>query len=136
MTDRQPDGIQEVEGSTPFGSTLCFAACNTFEVPDVIGFEDHLGSSRALAKDFARDRCPYRPAPIDSFPYPNPPDAKPRTLTIADSRDLIMLRVAAGRIAGVTDRLLRYYGPDRQARLHGADAAEELIRPRAARSIR
>jgi hypothetical protein len=78
----------------------------TFEVPDVVGFADYLCSRRAFAQDLARDRRPYRPAPISFFPYPNPPKTEPRILTVADVRDVVMLRVAAGPIAARTERLL------------------------------
>jgi hypothetical protein len=80
---------------------------DTFEVPDVIGLKDYLYGARALARDLARDRRFYRPAPISFFPYPNPPKTEPRILTVADVRDLVMLRVATGPIARRTERLCR-----------------------------
>lgn len=80
---------------------------DTFEVPDVIGYEDYLRSARDVATVVGDDdRRGQPPRPIESFPYPNPPKPDPRWLNIADIHDLVALRTAAGEIIKTTDRLL------------------------------
>ena len=78
----------------------------TFEVPDVVGYEDYVHSARAFADDLASELPRHEPEPIATFPYPNPPKTTPRPLTLAGIRDLVLLRAAAGRVVICTDAIL------------------------------
>lgn len=79
-----------------------------FEIPDVIGFRDIAHCAAAFACE-CQTRVPtfLRHNPLLRFPYPNTP-TKLRWFSIAQPEDLALLRIAAGRIATRTDRLLSF----------------------------
>lgn len=77
---------------------------DAFEVPDVIGFKDYVTCSKAVAACL-KDSDVDEPGPLLPFPYPKSNNSL-RWLHIATPEDLILLRVAAGRVVRLTDGLL------------------------------
>jgi Reverse transcriptase (RNA-dependent DNA polymerase) len=74
----------------------------SFQIPDIIGFEDYKNQAGAQYVLGVGSSSDYKPEPLVTFPYPKGA-GKLRPMAVAHVADIVLSRIDAGRIARITD---------------------------------